>query len=58
MTFRLKLRGFAPYARSLTVPRCHSDGPSPFDTYDTYLQLFCLVKPFILNFFLNTCLNS
>lgn len=28
----------------------HDGSPSPFDVYDTYVQLFCLIKPFMLDF--------
>jgi len=28
----------------------HGGSPSPFDTNDTYVQFFCLIKPVMLNF--------
>ena len=30
------------------TPECQGGSPSPFDTYDTRLELFCLKEPFIL----------
>jgi hypothetical protein len=39
------------------TPGCHGGNPSPSDTYDTYLQIFYLVEPFILDicFITNHC---
>jgi hypothetical protein len=39
-------------------PGCRGGNPSPVDTYDTKVQIFCFINPFTLDFVEMSVLTS